>query len=113
MNLLKKDARAKRSRFIVTPAIALLVLLAVLATLLFASSALSAQATVDLGNAESFGALSFTAMTNAGANTVVNGDIGSSTSIDSGVTHPGFAAYGATDSELASAQASLLGAYGF
>ena len=46
-----------------------------------ADSALSAQATVDLSNADSFGALSSTAMTNAGADSVVNGDIGSSTSI--------------------------------
>lgn len=97
--------------------------LAVLVTLSFAGlalsfaglagSAVSAQATVDLGDADSFGALSFTAMTNAGADTVVNGDIGSSTSIDAGVTHPGFAAYGAGSPELANAQASLLTAYNF
>ena len=53
-----------------------------------ADSAVSAQATVDLGNADSFGALSFAAMTNSGANTVVHGDIGSSTSIDSGRDPP-------------------------
>ena len=47
------------------------------------------------------------------ANTVVNGNIGSSTSIDVGVTHPGFAAYGAGSPQLANAQASLLTAYGF
>jgi type VI secretion system secreted protein VgrG len=87
--------------------------LTVLVTLSFTGSALSAQATVDLGNAGSFGALSSAAMTNAGSNTVVNGDIGSSTSIDVGVTHPGFAAYGAGSPQLANAQASLLSAYNF
>ena len=45
--------------------------------------------------------------------TVVDGDIGSSTSIDAGVTHPGFGAYGAGSPQLANAQASLLTAYGF
>ncbi len=65
-----------------------------------------------MGNAASFGALSATAMTNNGQNTVVHGNIGSSTSIDSGVTHPGFAAYGPGSSQLAQAQASLLIAYG-
>ena len=89
------------------------VLVAVVVTLSFAGSALSAQPTVNLGNADSFGALSFTNMTNAGANTVVHGNIGSSGSIGSGVTHPGFAAYGAGSSQLADAQASLLTAYGF
>ena len=88
-------------------------LLAVLATLWLAGSALSAQPTVNLGNADSFGALSFSNMTNAGANTVVHGNIGSSGSIGSGVTHPGFGAYGAGSPELANAQASLLTAYGF
>ena len=87
--------------------------LGMLVPLWLAGSALSAQATVDLGDAESFGALSATAMTNAGADTVVNGNIGSSTSIDAGVTHPGYAAYGAGSPELANAQASLLTAYGF
>jgi hypothetical protein len=52
-------------------------------------------------------------MTNAGADTVVHGDIGSSTSIDAGVTHPGYGAYGAGSSKLAKAQASLLIAYNF
>jgi hypothetical protein len=112
MKLFKHYAGATRSRSLAPPAMGLL-LLAVLVTLSFAGSALSAQATVNLGNAESFGALSFTAMTNAGADTVVNGDIGSSTSIGSGVTHPGFGAYGAGSPELANAQASLLTAYGF
>ena len=81
-------------------------------TLSFAGSASSAPP-VNLGNAESFGALSFTAMTNSGANTVVNGNIGSSTSIGAGVTHPGYGAYGAGSPELFNAQASLLTAYGF
>jgi hypothetical protein len=112
MKLFKFRVGAPRSRSVVPPAIGLF-LLAVLATLSFAGSALSAQATVDLGDAESFGALSYTAMTNAGANTVVNGNIGSSTSIDAGVTHPGFAAYGAGSTELFDAQGSLLTAYGF
>jgi hypothetical protein len=112
MKLFKYHAGAKRSRTAAPPAIGLL-LLAVLVTLSFAGSALSAQGTVNLGNADSFGALSFTAMTNAGANTVVYGNIGSSTSIGAGVTHPGYAAYGAGSPELANAQASLLTAYGF
>jgi type VI secretion system secreted protein VgrG len=110
MKLFHHAAGATRSRFFAIP-IGLL-LLSALTTLLFAGSALSAQATVNLGNAESFGALSATAMTNAGANTVVNGDIGSSTSIDAGVTHPGYGAYGAGSSQLANAQAALLTAYG-
>ena len=75
-------------------------------------SALSATA-VDLGDAASFGALSATAMTNAGEDTVVGGDVGSSTSIGAGVTNPGYAQYGAGTPELAAAQASLLTAYGF
>ncbi|MEK6275683.1 MAG: ice-binding family protein [Actinomycetota bacterium] len=112
MKLFKFKTGAARSHSVAPPALGLL-LLAVLVTLAFAGSALSAQAKVDLGNAESFGALSFAAMTNAGQNTVVNGNIGSSTSIGSGVTHPGFAAYGAGSPELANAQASLLTAYGF
>lgn len=112
MKLFKYRVGATRSPSVARPAVVLL-LLAVLATLSFSGSALSAQATVNLGNAESFGALSFTAMTNAGANTVVNGDVGSSTSIDAGVTHPGYGAYGAGTPELAAAQASLLTAYDF
>lgn len=109
MKLVKDGAKATRSRMVAT-ATGLLVL-AVLVALSFSGSALSAQATVDLGDADSFGALSFTAMTNAGADTVVNGNVGSPTSISSGVTHPGFAAYGAGSPQLASAQASLLIAY--
>jgi hypothetical protein len=111
MKLFKHYAGARRSRSVAPPALGL-VLLATLVTLLFAGSALSAQPTVDLGNAESFGALSFAAMTNSGANTVVHGNIGSSTSIGSGVTHPGYGAYGAGTPELFNAQASLLTAYG-
>ena len=112
MKLFKYRSGGTRSRSLGPPAFGLL-LLAMLVTLSFAGSALSAQPKVDLGNADSFGALSFAAMTNAGANTVVHGNIGSSTSIGSGVTHPGFAAYGAGSPQLANAQASLLTAYGF
>jgi hypothetical protein len=110
MKVFKHYAGAKRS--LAPPAIGLL-LLAMLVIPSFAGSAVSAQAPVNLGNAASFGALSFAAMTNAGANTVVHGNIGSSTSIGSGVTHPGYAAYGAGSPQLANAQASLLTAYGF
>lgn len=110
MKVFKQSARAIRTRS-AAPAIGL-VALAMLVSLSFAGSARSAQATVDLGNAKSFGALSFAAMTNAGANTVVHGDIGSSTSIGVGVTHPGYGAYGAGSSQLANAQAALLTAYG-
>src|ERR1700693_679015 len=78
-----------------------LVVAAGLATLSFAGDAMSAQATVDMGNAASFGALSAAGMTNAGQDTVVHGNIGSSTSIDAGVTHPGFAAYGPGSPQLA------------
>ncbi|MHB8644080.1 MAG: ice-binding family protein [Gaiellaceae bacterium] len=91
-----------------------LLLLASLIALTFVASGSgrsTAQAPVPLGNAATFGALSFTAMTNAGLDTVVNGDIGSSTSIGAGVTHPGHAAYGAGSVELAAAQASLSTAY--
>src|SRR4051794_30675762 len=86
--------------------------LALLLPLVFAANGLAAQAPVPLGNAASFGALSFTAMTNAGLASVINGDVGSSTSIDAGVTHPGFSAYGAGAAQLANAQASLLTAFG-
>lgn len=111
MLFFKFRARRARPRSFAPPTIGLL-LLAMVLTLSFSGSALSAQATINLGNVESFGALSFTAMTNAGANTVVNGDIGSPTSIDAGVTHPGYAAYGPGTPELAAAQAALLTAYG-
>jgi type VI secretion system secreted protein VgrG len=107
----KLRAARRRSRSVRPPTIGLLLLATVL-MLSFSGSALSAQATVNLGNVDSFGALSFTAMTNAGANTVVHGNIGSPTSIGAGVTHPGWAAYGPGTPELASAQASLLTAYG-
>ena len=112
MKLFKFYAGAKHSRSVAPPAVGLL-LLALLAMLTFAGSAFSAQATVNLGNAQSFGALSFAAMTNSGQNTVVYGDIGSSTSIGVGVTHPGYGAYGAGTPQLFNAQASLLTAYGF
>ena len=111
MSLFKLHAGTTRPRPAAMPTIGLL-LLAVVVTLSFSGSALSAQATINLGNVDSFGALSFTAMTNNGANTVVHGNIGSPTSIDAGVTHPGFAAYGAGSPELANAQAALLTAYG-
>ena len=112
VKLFKHRAGARHSRSVAPPAVGLF-LLALLAMLTFSGSAMSAQATVNLGNAESFGALSFTAMTNSGQNTVVYGDIGSSTSIHSGVTHPGYGAYGAGSPQLFNAQASLLTAYGF
>jgi len=111
MSLFKFRAGRTRSRSVRPPTIGLL-LLAMVLTLSFSGSALSAQATINLGNVDSFGALSFTAMTNAGANTVVHGNIGSPTSIGAGVTHPGFAAYGPGTPELAAAQAALLTAYG-
>ncbi len=111
MKLFRNHAGARRRRSVTPPAAGLL-LLAMLVSLSFAGSALSAPP-VNLGNAESFGALSFAAMTNSGQNTVVNGNIGSSTSIGSGVTHPGYGAYGAGSPELFNAQASLLTAYGF
>jgi Ice-binding-like len=111
MKLFKLHAGAIRPRLAAMPTIGLL-LLAVVVSLSFSGSALSAQATINLGNVDSFGALSFTAMTNNGANTVVHGNIGSPTSMDVGVTHPGFAGYGAGSPQLANAQAALLTAYG-
>src|SRR3954454_12341112 len=86
--------------------------LAIVLSLAFAATGRAAQATVPLGNAASFGALSSTAMTNAGLASVVGGDIGSSTSLDVNVTHPGFAGYLPPALQLANAQASLLTAYG-
>ena len=95
------------------PALTLALLtLALALPLLFVGNALAAQATVPLGDAATFGALSAAAMTNTGLDTVVNGDVGSSTSIDAGVTHPGHSAYGAGSMQLTNAQASLLTAYG-
>src|SRR4051794_39947126 len=88
------------------------VAVSVVLSLAFAATGHAAQPTVPLGNAASFGALSFSAMTNAGLATVVGGDVGSSTSIDVGVTHPGFAGYLPPATQLANAQASLLTAYG-
>ena len=60
-------------------------------SLAFAGNALASQAPVPLADAAPFGALSKTAMTNVGLDTVVNGDIGSSGAIGIGVTHPAFA----------------------
>ena len=81
-------------------------------TLAFVGNAFGAPP-VPLGDAATFGALSSTAMTNAGGLTVVNGDIGSSTSIAVGVTNGSSGSkYGAGASQLANAQASLLTAYG-
>jgi hypothetical protein len=85
--------------------------LALLATLAYTGNAFGATP-VPLGNAASFGALSSTAMTNSGSNTVVNGDIGSSTSIGAGVTNGTGSKYGAGSTQLTNAQASLLTAYG-
>jgi type VI secretion system secreted protein VgrG len=81
-------------------------------SLLFVGNAVGAQAPVPVGNAGTFGAISAAAMTNAGLNTVVTGHVGSSTSVGSGVTNPGFSTYGAGSTQLANAQASLLTAYG-
>ena len=81
-------------------------------TLAFVGNAFGAPP-VPLGDAATFGALSSTAMTNSGGLTVVNGDIGSSTSIAVGVTNGSSGSkYGAGASQLANAQASLLTAYG-
>jgi hypothetical protein len=88
-----------------------LLALGLLLALAFAGNALGAP-TVPLGNAATFGALSATAMTNSGGSTVVNGDIGSSTSIDPGVTNGSGSKYLAGSAELANAQASQLIAYG-
>jgi hypothetical protein len=71
-----------------------------------------ALGSVPLGNAASFGALDHSAMTNNLGATVVNGDIGSSTSIDASVTNGTGSKYLAGSSKLANAQASLLTAYG-
>jgi ice-binding like protein len=113
MKSFKHTLGGVRSRSVAT-----LLVLASLIALTFAagsSGRSTAQATVNLGNATSFGALDFTAMTNAGLATVVNGDVGSSTSIDLGVTHPGHAGYvpPAGAAQYAAAQASLGTAYGF
>src|SRR5205814_3826138 len=52
-------------------------------------------------------ALSATGLTNAGLDTVVNANIGSPLPIGVGVTHPGFAQYGAGAQPLTDAQAAL------
>jgi hypothetical protein len=114
MKLFKSRAGAPRSRAFATSTIALLVLAVVGFGLAFAGSARSAT-TIDLGAAASFGALSFTAMTNADAAgpTVVTGDVGSPTSVGAGVTNPGFARYnGPADAAgMANAQAAVTAAY--
>ena len=76
MRLFKYHARATGSRSKTTPTIGLLLLAIVGFSLAFAGSARSAT-TINLGAAASFGALSFTAMTNADAAgpTVVSGDV--------------------------------------
>jgi hypothetical protein len=102
--------RSRAKRFCVRTACVTVFPLALLLTLAFAGNAMAATA-VPMGNAATFGALSATAMTNAGGNTVVNGNIGSSTSIDPGVTNGSGSKYGAGSPELANAQASLLIAY--
>lgn len=97
-----------------TAALGLLLALALVLPLTAGSATArhAAQAPVPLGDAASFGALSSTAMTNAGLDTTVNGNVGSSVSVDAGVTHPGYAAYVAPSVPLTQAQASLLTAYG-
>jgi hypothetical protein len=114
MKLFKHHARATRSRSNTTPTIGLLLLAIVGFALAFAGSAQSAT-TIDLGAAASFGALSFTAMTNADAAgpTVVSGDVGSPTSVGAGVTNSGFARYnGPADAGgMVSAQAAVTAAY--
>ena len=114
MRLFKDRAWATRSRSIATPTIGLLVLTVVGFALAFAGSARSAT-TINLGAAASFGALSFTAMTNADAAgpTVVSGDVGSPTSVGAGVTNPGFARFDGPSQAagMASAQAAVTAAY--
>ncbi|MDX6472459.1 MAG: hypothetical protein QOK22_1275 [Gaiellaceae bacterium] len=82
-------------------------LVAAIVAAVFAGHASAAQAPVPLGNAESFGAMSASGITNSGLDTVVNGNIGSSLAIGVGVTNPGFARYGPTDSQLTNGQAAL------
>jgi hypothetical protein len=106
-SIFRRPAGVRRSR----AARATLVAFGLLVTLAFAGNALGATA-VPLGDAATFGALSSTAMTNSGGLTVVNGNIGSSTSIDAGVTNGSGSKYLAGSPELANAQASLLIAYG-
>jgi hypothetical protein len=114
MRVFKHHARATRSRSNATPTIGLLVLAVLGFALAFAGSARSAT-TINLGAAASFGALSFTAMTNADAAgpTVVGGDVGSPTSVGAGVTNSGFARYnGPADAAgMASAQDAVTAAY--
>jgi hypothetical protein len=92
MKHFKHHARAARPRSITMSTIALVALGVVGFALGFAGSAGSAT-TIDLGAAASFGAISSTAMTGAGGDTVVHGDVGSPTSVDATVTNPGFARF--------------------
>src|ERR1700720_450257 len=114
MKLFKHGVETTRSRPVAMPTIGLLLLAVVGFALAFAGSARSATA-LNLGAAASFGALSFTAMTNADAAgpTVVTGDVGSPTSVGVGVTNPGFARYnGPADAAgMASAQDAVRAAY--
>jgi len=114
MRFFKYHARTTRPRSNASPTIGLLLLAIVGFSLAFAGSARSAT-TINLGAAASFGALSFTAMTNADAAgpTVVSGDVGSPTSVGAGVTNSGFARYnGPADAAgMASAQDAVTAAY--
>lgn len=112
MTVFKNQAWPTRSRSVATPTIGLLALMVVGFALAFAGSARSAT-TINLGAAASFGALSFTAMTNAAGPTVITGDVGSPTSVGAGVTNPGFARYnGPADAAgMANAQAAVTSAY--
>ena len=113
MKFFKYYATAKPSRSISMGTIGLLLLAVVGFALAFAGSARSAQVTVNLGAADSFGALSATGLTNAGGETVISGNVGSSSAIDGGVTNPGYGRFGPTNYELVNAQASLILAYDF
>src|SRR2546423_1379899 len=57
------------------------ILIALLATLAFASNALAAQAPVPLGTAGGFGVLSATGVSTGAGGTVINGDLGSAGAI--------------------------------
>lgn len=101
---MKKISRRRR-RFV-------LLAIVTLSTLVFAGNALAATAPVPLANAASFGVLSATGIANAGLNTVVNGDIGSSGAIGASVTNGTGSKYTTGSTQLVNAQASQLIAYG-
>jgi pyruvate/2-oxoglutarate dehydrogenase complex dihydrolipoamide acyltransferase (E2) component len=107
-----KTATARRPRYVASLCAVITLILVLPIAGGTATAKISAQAPVPMGNAASFGALSAAAMTNSGLDTVVNANVGSSTSISSGVTHPGYAAYVPPSTQLTNAQASLLIAYG-